>query len=39
LIYVGLRLFGDDSVLRGLDRFESRLLVGWRRLLAYLGGS
>ena len=35
-VYIGLRLFGDDEVLRGLDRFEARLLVGWERLQQYL---
>lgn len=37
LIYVGARLFGDDSVLRLLDTLESRLTIAWQRLLAYAG--
>jgi len=37
LIYVGIRLFGDDSLLRQLDLVEARLLRGWGRLLRYLG--
>lgn len=37
LIYVGARLFGDDSVLRQLDALESRLTIAWQRLLAYVG--
>ena len=36
LLYVGLRLFGDETVLRGLDRFEAHLLVGWERLQVYV---
>ena len=36
LLYVGLRLFGDETVLRGLDRFEAHLLVGWERLQVHL---
>jgi hypothetical protein len=35
LIYVGARLFGDDSVIRLLDTMESRLASAWQRLLAY----
>lgn len=35
-IYIGIRLFGDDAMLQGLDRFEARLLVGWERLGQYL---
>ena len=37
LIYVGVRLFGDDSLLRQLDVLESRLTIAWQRLLAYVG--
>jgi len=37
LIYVGARLFGDDSVLSQLDALESRLAIAWQRLLAYIG--
>lgn len=36
LIYAAIRLFGDDSTLRSLDRFEARLHIGWERLQAYL---
>ena len=36
LIYVGIRLFGDESLLRHLDAFEARLLIGWERLQQYL---
>jgi hypothetical protein len=36
VIYIGLRLFGDDEVLQTLDQLEARLLVGWGRLMAYL---
>ncbi len=38
LIYVGLRLFGDDRVLGQLDAFEARLAVAWERLQAYIAG-
>jgi hypothetical protein len=37
LIYVGARLFGDDSMLRQLDALESRLMIAWQRLLTYVG--
>ncbi|MDO9599097.1 MAG: TIR domain-containing protein [Azoarcus sp.] len=37
LIYVGVRLFGDDSLLRQLDAIESRLAIAGQRLLAYVG--
>ena len=37
LIYIGVRLFGDDSLLRQLDALEGRLMIGWRRLLGYVG--
>lgn len=37
LIYAGLRLFGDDSLLRQLDALELRLSIAWQRLLAYAG--
>lgn len=36
LVYAGLRLFGDDEILRGLDAIEARLQVGWGRLQHYL---
>jgi hypothetical protein len=36
LIYIGLRLFGDDEVLRGLDAFEARLQLGWQRLQSHM---
>ena len=36
VIYIGLRLFGDDKVLQTLDQLEARLLVGWERLMAYV---
>lgn len=35
VLYVGLRLFGDAGTLRTLDALESRLHVGWERLLAF----
>ena len=38
VVYVGLRLFGDESVLSMLDALEARLLVGWERALQYLQG-
>ena len=37
LLYVGLRLFGDAGTLRMLDSLEARLLMGWERLLGYIG--
>jgi len=36
VVYVGLRLFGDNEVLQMLDRVEARLQIGWDRLLNYL---
>ncbi len=36
VIYIGLRLFGDDKMLQMLDQLEARLLVGWERLMAYV---
>lgn len=36
LIYFSIRLFGDAEMLRTLDKFESRLQIGWDRLLTYL---
>lgn len=35
LIYVGARLFGDQTLLVQLDAFEARLLIGWERLQQY----
>lgn len=35
VIYIGLRLFGDDEMLQGLDNVEARLQIGWDRLLGY----
>ena len=35
LIYVGIRLFGDDTMLGHLDAVEARLQVGWERLQHY----
>ena len=37
LVYVGARLFGDDSVLKQLDALESRLTTAWQRLLESIG--
>ena len=37
LVYLGLRLFGDAEVLAMLDAAEARLLVGWQRLLGWIG--
>jgi hypothetical protein len=34
--YGGLRLFGDEATLRGLDAVEARLQLGWKRLQQYL---
>lgn len=36
LVYVGVRLFGDESLLRTLDVFEVRLQVAWERLMHYV---
>jgi hypothetical protein len=36
LIYFGIRLFGDQSMLNALDAFEARLQIGWERLQYYL---
>jgi hypothetical protein len=36
VIYVGIRLFGDEAMLAGMDRVEARLQIGWGRLLEYL---
>ncbi len=36
LVYIGMRLFGDESLLRMLDAFDARLLMGWERLQNYL---
>lgn len=38
VVYVGLRLFGDESVLSMLDALEARLQIGWERALQYLQG-
>ncbi|MEL0583606.1 MAG: toll/interleukin-1 receptor domain-containing protein [Candidatus Thiodiazotropha sp. (ex. Lucinoma kazani)] len=38
LIYMGIRLFGDEALLRNLNAFEARLQVGWERLLHYIEG-
>lgn len=35
-IYIGIRLFGDESTLRSLDAFDARLQVAWERLMRYL---
>jgi hypothetical protein len=37
-VYVGIRLFGDASLLSALDAFEARLQIGWERALGYLQG-
>jgi predicted RNA-binding Zn ribbon-like protein len=37
LIYVGVRLFGDDNLLRMLDGLEMRVATAWERLLTYGG--
>lgn len=37
LVYVGVRLFGDESWLRQLDALEARLAIAWQRLLGYAG--
>lgn len=36
LIYFGVRVFGDDSLLKQIDAIESRLAIAWQRLLDYL---
>ncbi len=36
LIYAGIRLFGDEPLLRDLDALEARLQMGWQRLLNYI---
>ncbi len=36
MIYVGIRLFGDESMLSMLDALEARLQIGWERALRYL---
>ncbi len=36
LVYIGIRLFGDPSMLSALDAFEARLQIGWERLQGYL---
>ena len=36
LIYLGIRLFGDEQMLGHLDSFEARLQIGWERLQQYL---
>ena len=36
LIYVGIRLFGDEKMLGMLDDFEARLLIAWERLQLYM---
>ena len=38
VVYVGLRLFGDESVLGMLDALEARMQIGWERALRYLQG-
>lgn len=38
IVYIGIRLFGDAGALRLLDRLEARLLLGWERLLEFIGG-
>lgn len=38
LVVGGIRLFGDASTLRQLDRLEARLLIGWDRLQHALRG-
>ena len=37
LVYGGMRLFGDQQLLRQLDAFEARLQVGWDRFNRYVG--
>ena len=36
VIYVGIRLFGDESMLSTLDAVEARLHIGWERAVQYL---
>ena len=36
LIYLGIRVFGDEKTLGHLDAFEARLQIGWERLQQYL---
>lgn len=36
LIYVAIRLFGDEKMLGQLDGFEARLRIAWERLQVYL---
>jgi len=36
LIYVGIRLFGDEKMLGQLDGLEARLLIAWERLQLYI---
>lgn len=36
LIYLGIRLFGDEKMLGHLDAFEARLQIGWERLQQYV---
>ena len=36
LIYVGARLFGDQTLFAQLDAFEARLSIGWERLQQYM---
>jgi hypothetical protein len=38
LIYLGIRLFGDENMLGYLDAFEARLQIGWERLQRYVEG-
>ena len=38
LIYIGIRLFGDQQTLDTLDALEARLHLGWDRLQQYLAG-
>ena len=33
----GVRLFGDEAMLRHLDALEGRLQIGWERFLHYTG--
>ena len=36
LVYLGIRLFGDERMLGRLDAFEARLLIAWERLQLFL---
>ena len=38
LIYIAIRLFGDQEILNTLDAFEARLPIAWERLQQYLAG-